>query len=274
MCIIMELTWIDDFLALCQTRNFTRAAESRNTTQSAYSRRIQRLEEWLGAPLFYRESRPVTLTPAGDEFRVRATRLREDIFDAKRVVLNTSSYFKKAVRICTTNTLASHFIADWLIARKMENYSLIVASIAGCLESVKRGHADMAIIPHFGTPATLGDAHIKRIGSDRLVLVENPRSQHKVSLNGRKILGRLMVYTPGTSYGAHISDMLQKHRLTFEASPTCESASAEALLAQVEAGLGAAWVPEILLRHGKTAKCRVPKFFDIDYDILLITATS
>ena len=42
----MELQWIDDFLALCQTRNFTRAAEARCTTQSAYSRRVQRLEEW------------------------------------------------------------------------------------------------------------------------------------------------------------------------------------------------------------------------------------
>jgi len=58
----MELQWIDDFLALCQTRNFTRAAEARCTTQSAYSRRVQKLEEWLGAPLFYRESRPVSLT--------------------------------------------------------------------------------------------------------------------------------------------------------------------------------------------------------------------
>jgi len=48
----MELQWIDDFLALCQTRNFTRAAEARCTTQSAYSRRVQKLEEWLGALCF------------------------------------------------------------------------------------------------------------------------------------------------------------------------------------------------------------------------------
>ena len=56
---VMELQWIDDFLALCATRNFTRAAEARCTTQSAYSRRVQRLEEWLGAALFDRNLRPV-----------------------------------------------------------------------------------------------------------------------------------------------------------------------------------------------------------------------
>jgi DNA-binding transcriptional LysR family regulator len=64
-CIIMELTWIDDFLALEHTRNFTRAADMRHTTQSAYSRRIARLEEWLGARLFDRDARPVALTPEG-----------------------------------------------------------------------------------------------------------------------------------------------------------------------------------------------------------------
>ena len=68
----MELQWIDDFLALCATRNFTRAAEARCTTQSAYSRRVQRLEEWLGAALFDRDSRPVALTPAGEAFLPRA----------------------------------------------------------------------------------------------------------------------------------------------------------------------------------------------------------
>ena len=94
----MELQWIDDFLALCQTRNFTRAAKARCTTQSAYSRRVQRLEEWLGAPLFYREKRPVALTPAGEQFLRRAHRLREEIFDARRAVLSASSHFRKSLR--------------------------------------------------------------------------------------------------------------------------------------------------------------------------------
>jgi len=175
----MELQWIDDFLALCQTRNFTRAAEARCTTQSAYSRRVQKLEEWLGAPLFYRESRPVSLTPAGEEFLTRAHRLREDIFDARRAVLSASSHFKKALRIYTTNTLAANFLSPWLIENKLENYSLIVASIAGCVEAVKRRHADMSLIPHFGSDDALPGLQVQEIGEDRLMLDAGERSGAK-----------------------------------------------------------------------------------------------
>ena len=50
----MELTWIEDFLALQRTQNFTEAAAQRCTTQPAFSRRVQQLEEWLGTTLFDR----------------------------------------------------------------------------------------------------------------------------------------------------------------------------------------------------------------------------
>jgi DNA-binding transcriptional LysR family regulator len=266
----MELQWIDDFLALCQTRNFTRAAEARCTTQSAYSRRVQKLEEWLGAPLFYRESRPVSLTPAGEEFLTRAHRLREDIFDARRAVLSASSHFKKALRIYTTNTLAANFLSPWLIENKLENYSLIVASIAGCVEAVKRRHADMGLIPHFGSDDALPGLQVQEIGEDRLMLVSAPAQKRAVALTSNKLHGSVMVYSPGTAYGMQIAAMLNKHRIHIQDSPACESASAEALLAQVKAGLGSAWIPEILLRGSKVKRCAVPSFFDISYKILLI----
>jgi DNA-binding transcriptional LysR family regulator len=266
----MELQWIDDFLALCQTRNFTRAAEARCTTQSAYSRRVQRLEEWLGAPLFYRERRPVDLTPAGEQFLARAHRLREDIFDARRAVLSASSHFKKSLRIYTTNTLAASFLSTWLAESQLQNYSLIVASISGCLEAVRRGHADMGLIPHFGGDEALAGLTVQEIGRDRLVLVAGPTQQRPVTLVQKKLCGPVMVYTPGTTYGAQIAAMLEHHGIHIQESPVCESASAEALLAQVKAGLGSAWIPEILLRGGETKRCAAPDFFDISYKILLI----
>ena len=266
----MELQWIDDFLALSQTRNFTRAAKVRCTTQSAYSRRVQRLEEWLGAPLFYRQSRPVSLTPAGEEFLTRAHRLREDIFDTRRAVLSTSSHFKKTLRIYTTNTLAATFLPAWLAESKLENYSLIVASIAGCLEALKRKHADMSLIPHFGREDMLPGFDVQDIGEDRLVLVSAATQKRPVSCANNKLSGAVMVYTPGTAYGMQIAAMLDQHHIHIQELPVCESASAEALFAQVKAGLGSAWIPEILFRGSKVKRCAVPSFFDISYKILLI----
>ncbi|HXQ40880.1 MAG TPA: LysR family transcriptional regulator, partial [Candidatus Udaeobacter sp.] len=52
----MELKWLEDFLSLAETRNFSRSAELRFTTQPAFSRRIKALEEWVGATLFDRSA--------------------------------------------------------------------------------------------------------------------------------------------------------------------------------------------------------------------------
>jgi DNA-binding transcriptional LysR family regulator len=266
----MELQWIDDFLALCQTRNFTRAAEAVCTTQSAYSRRVHRLEEWLGAPLFFRESRPVGLTPAGEAFLARAFRLREDIFDARRAVLSASSHFRKTLRIYTTNTLAATLLPSWLAESRLENFSLIVASIGGCLEAAKRNHADMSLIPHFGGDESLTGLQVQEIGVDRLVLVAGPAQKRPAALTGGELTGSLMAYAPGTTYGMQIATMLAKHRIKVRDAPVCESASAEALLAQVKAGLGSAWIPELLVRGAKVRRCPAPRFFDLPYRILLI----
>ena len=68
----MDFKWLEDFLSLAGTHSFSRAAEIRGVTQSAFSRRIRALEIWLGAELVNRDSHPVTLTDAGKVFRETA----------------------------------------------------------------------------------------------------------------------------------------------------------------------------------------------------------
>ena len=65
---VMELKWFEDFLSVSHCYSFTRAASERNITQSALSRRIRQLEEWLGVVLFDRKTYPIRLTPEGEEF--------------------------------------------------------------------------------------------------------------------------------------------------------------------------------------------------------------
>ena len=42
--IVMDLDWLKDFLALAEQKNFSRAADARNVSQPAFSRRIRALE--------------------------------------------------------------------------------------------------------------------------------------------------------------------------------------------------------------------------------------
>ena len=47
----METKWLEDFISLAETHNFSRSAALRHVTQPAFSRRIQSLENWLGIDL-------------------------------------------------------------------------------------------------------------------------------------------------------------------------------------------------------------------------------
>src|SRR6478752_4234102 len=71
----MELRWLQDFLMVAETGNFTRAAERRNTSQAAFSRRIKSLEAWLGFDLIDRSVYPTQLTSQGEQFREHAGEL-------------------------------------------------------------------------------------------------------------------------------------------------------------------------------------------------------
>src|SRR5512145_2960808 len=61
----MEMHQIRYFLAVCDTLNFTRAAEACNVTQPALTRAIQKLEEELGGLLFRRERSATHITDLG-----------------------------------------------------------------------------------------------------------------------------------------------------------------------------------------------------------------
>ena len=45
----MRLEWLEDLLAVAETGSFQEAADRRRLTQSAFSRRIQHIEELPGA---------------------------------------------------------------------------------------------------------------------------------------------------------------------------------------------------------------------------------
>lgn len=61
----MKLEYLYEFLALAETRNFSKAAESVFITQPALSRHIAVIEEEMGAKLFARTTRNVELTEEG-----------------------------------------------------------------------------------------------------------------------------------------------------------------------------------------------------------------
>ncbi|HYA80506.1 MAG TPA: LysR substrate-binding domain-containing protein, partial [Methylocystis sp.] len=121
-----------------------------------------------------------------------------------------------------------------------------------------------------GGEDALQGVSVERIGQDRLTPVTAIGRTGQVRLRGGRLEGPVMVYTPGTSYGAQIAAMLAAHGVVIAEQPICESASAEALLAQAVAGLGAAWIPQMLAKDAAVERCSLPETFDIAYKIALV----
>lgn len=61
----MEIKNLESFRTVAELRSFTRAADALGFTQSTISFQIRQLEDELGAPLFERNNRTVTLTNEG-----------------------------------------------------------------------------------------------------------------------------------------------------------------------------------------------------------------
>lgn len=61
----MELEWVQAFIAVAESGSFSAAAEILFLSQPVVSKRVQKLERWLGAKLFDRSHRRAELTAAG-----------------------------------------------------------------------------------------------------------------------------------------------------------------------------------------------------------------
>lgn len=80
---MLELRHFRYFIAVAEERHFGRAAERLFMTQPPLSMQIRQLEEVVGVPLILRDSRPITLTAAGEAFLLQA---REVIRQAESAV--------------------------------------------------------------------------------------------------------------------------------------------------------------------------------------------
>jgi DNA-binding transcriptional LysR family regulator len=75
----MDIHHIRYFLAVCDTRNFTRAAEKCHVTQPALSRAIQQLEDEVGGLLFRRERNLTHITDLGALLRPRFQQIVDEL---------------------------------------------------------------------------------------------------------------------------------------------------------------------------------------------------
>ena len=190
----MNLIWLEDFLALASTGNFSRAAEERHMTQPAFSRRIRALEEWLGVVLVDRTTHPAALTEAGEWFRSVAQELLARVAqvpDEARAIADASS---ATLRIAATHALSFTFLPSWL--RSLESkmvigpIQLVSDVMQQCETLMVQGRVQFLLChSHDQVPMSLDANHYRSavVGRDALIPVSaaNPNGRAKFALGTR-----------------------------------------------------------------------------------------
>lgn len=101
---------LDEFVAVAECGQFTAAAERLGLSSSQVSRQIARLEERLHTRLFYRTTRKVALTEAGQTFLQHCQRLQDAREEALNAIGDLGSEPKGLLRMTCAVAYGERFI--------------------------------------------------------------------------------------------------------------------------------------------------------------------
>lgn len=101
---------IDEFVAVAETGGFSRAAERLRVSSSQVSRQVAALEDRLQTRLFYRTTRQVSLTEAGQGLFERCQHLIEERDEALRAVIDQKGELKGRLRLSCAVVYGERFI--------------------------------------------------------------------------------------------------------------------------------------------------------------------
>jgi len=252
----LDVNWLQDFVCLARTLNFTRAADERNITQSAFSRRIKALEIWAGTPLIDRSTYPIKLSDAGQDFlpvakevTLTLLRNRDDLRARDRGGLRFHGF--AAPHSVSITHLAPHLKALEETDPALRT-RVVSDNLNTCCQLLSDGDCEFLMCyrhPHI--PLTLDEQEFARIdlGPERLVPVVIPDETGAPAwvLPGRRS-ARIphLAYAKGSFLRAVVDHTLDGKMAALEVRHM--DAFAEALKTLTLQGGGISWLSESSIR--------------------------
>lgn len=270
----MDLNWLEDFLALAEHRNFSRAADARHVTQPAFSRRIQALEAWIGTPLVRRSTQGVMLNAAGEYLRHRAIDVTRDLQQMRRGALKVAGRELAALAIAATHALSFTFFPNWIRSHTpleaLGTLNLVSDTMAACERILLAGEADFLLCHHHPTvPARFEPDRFQSIvvGSDLLVPVMAPDASGTAAyrLPGTAASPvRFLAYSAPSGLGRILEAAGHSSSKGLWLDTIFTSPLAAALQTMARQGHGMAWLPHSLaaddLSAGRLVSAGAEKF--------------
>lgn len=169
----MQLHQLRYFVAVAETRHFTHAADNVGITQPSLSKQIHALEADLGAPLFERIRGDIRLTAAGEVLLPLARRILADTETARREVQELVGLRRGRVRLGATPSLITS-LAPEVLRRFRDAHPAVEVRVeeSGSQDLVRdllRGELDLALIilPTHGPDPAL---HVEPLLRESLVV--------------------------------------------------------------------------------------------------------
>ncbi|MGP1395018.1 MAG: LysR family transcriptional regulator [Inquilinaceae bacterium] len=252
----MNLVWIEDLLAIAESQSLTEAAARRHVTQPAFSRRIRAIEEHLGVTLIDRSRRPAR--PIGavlervDLFRKLASGLRQ----LPRDLAASGAPADRRVVIACQHAL-SISVAPGLAKRVLESVDgatvrLRSANRDECVALLMTRQAHLLVALETDDLPVVADEDFvekEHLADERLVAVAAPGSAAAVWSVDSPFDLPLIAYPDSVFLGAVMArHVLPSVALRGRHIRVVETALTLAARELAIAGIGAAWIPESLVR--------------------------
>ncbi|MCG8992037.1 LysR family transcriptional regulator [Laribacter hongkongensis] len=249
----MELRHLRYFIAVAEELHFTRAAQRLNIGQPPLSQQIRALEQEIGASLFERTQRRVSLTPAGEHLLLRARAILADcdaaVAEAARIARGESG----ELRIGFTSSaplmpLLSRLLQAFRASRPQVRLSLSELFTTRQFDALLHRELDVGLVRDTGLQVPAGLALIP-LQRDRLnaVLPSQHPLAHRPGISLAELAGEAFIAHPPQT-GSGLRRLIRQlcHEAGFEPLIQQESTEAITQIGLVAAGMGVAILPEQL----------------------------
>jgi DNA-binding transcriptional LysR family regulator len=247
----VQLRQLEYFTAVAETRHFTRAAEAVHVAQPSLSKQIRILERELGTQLFRRARGNVTLTPAGETLLPLARRILADADNARLQVQELVGLARGRLRLGATPSLSTELVPNALreFCASYPGIEIFVEERGGrdLVRLLAQGDLDLALIvlplqtrdPALATTPLLREPLVLAAPVDgSLVRTKSIRVRDLQHYP-------LVLFREGYDLRTVTLSVCRRERI--EPRIAVEGGELDAVLAFVEAGLGVAVVPSMVV---------------------------
>jgi DNA-binding transcriptional LysR family regulator len=246
----MELRLLRTFTSVAELRHFAKAADACNLSQPAVSHQIALLEEEVGARLFNRTGRRVTLTVAGDVLLEEARRILGAVDRARERLQEVTSGAIGRIRLGASPTpglyLLPRLLAEYRAAHPRYDLHFEIGSVRVLCDRVAQNDLDMAVI----TAATTGELQSKSLVEDELVAIAvPPMSGARRERSSLKQLAKecWILREEGSETRRQVSSWFHRHHIVPVKTMMFEGP--DAVKRAVMAGLGVSIVSRLTVRE-------------------------